>query len=72
MVLSLRGAEGMGDWWGHSVPPKQTHGCRMAALDGACVQAVVHEAFFNSKENIIYKRKISKFQRNIKGCAELR
>ena len=55
---------------GHAVPPKQTHGCRMAALDGTHVQAVVHEAFFNSKVNRIYKRKISEFQMDIKGCAE--
>lgn len=36
-----------------AVPPKQTHGCRMAALDGACVQAVVQEAFFSSIVNRI-------------------
>lgn len=52
MGHSLRGTEGMG-WVSNAVPPKQTHGCRMAAQDGACVQAVVHEAFFNSKVNRI-------------------
>lgn len=73
MGHSLRGAEGMGDWWATlSLLSRHTAAeWQLWMVLEFRLWFMRHFFFFNSKENRI-KKKTSEFQMEIKGCAELR